>query len=254
MTAFVALLRAVDVGGTGTLPMAGLRAMCGRAGARVATDIASDNAVLAADMTEDGVAAALGARLDACAGRPVGVLARTAAEMAGGLARNPRSPSPRPTARWRSSCPRLLPTMRWPACGTGPPRRWGSAREVCVACGDTTGRSRLVVPAAEGGTARNMSTLAALARTAGGLRDPALASSVCAARSCASHGPCGSLVGLGRATPRRIPPSDATSSRRLARPIGRWGVTTPTSSTQSDAGRPSDAARPRRHALDGRGA
>jgi uncharacterized protein (DUF1697 family) len=42
MTAFVALLRAVNVGGIGKLPMAELRAMCARAGlGRVSTYIAS---------------------------------------------------------------------------------------------------------------------------------------------------------------------------------------------------------------------
>jgi uncharacterized protein (DUF1697 family) len=42
-------------------------------------------------------------------------------------------------------------------------------REVYVAYGETMGRSRLGIPAAEGGTARNMNTVAALARMASDL-------------------------------------------------------------------------------------
>jgi uncharacterized protein (DUF1697 family) len=46
MTKYIALLRAVNVGGTGTLPMVDLRAMCRDAGfARVETYIASGNVV-----------------------------------------------------------------------------------------------------------------------------------------------------------------------------------------------------------------
>ena len=46
MNAFVALLRAVNVGGTGKLPMAELAAMCEKAGfVKVKTYIASGNVV-----------------------------------------------------------------------------------------------------------------------------------------------------------------------------------------------------------------
>jgi uncharacterized protein (DUF1697 family) len=43
------------------------------------------------------------------------------------------------------------------------------AREVYVAYRETMGRSRLTIPAAEGGTARNMNTVAELVRMAGDL-------------------------------------------------------------------------------------
>ena len=46
MTTFIALLRAINVGGTGKLPMADLRSMCVEAGfAEVETYIASGNVV-----------------------------------------------------------------------------------------------------------------------------------------------------------------------------------------------------------------
>ena len=46
MTTFIALLRAINVGGTGKLPMADLRSMCVEAGfGEVETYIASGNVV-----------------------------------------------------------------------------------------------------------------------------------------------------------------------------------------------------------------
>ena len=53
MPTYIALLRAVNVGGTGKLPMAELKAMCEAAGfERVQTYIASGNAVFEAAGTE----------------------------------------------------------------------------------------------------------------------------------------------------------------------------------------------------------
>lgn len=182
MTAFVALLRAVNVGGTGKLPMAELRAMCGRAGfVQVSTYTASGNAVFAADMTEAEVTAALVAQVEAYAGKPVGVLVRTAAEMADVLARNPF-----PDAPPSRTVAIFLPTPPPPDTLAGVRHRTSEevglgAREVYVAYGETMGRSRLAVPAVEGGTVRNMNTVAELARMAGGLRNPAQAGLVRAA-------------------------------------------------------------------------
>jgi uncharacterized protein (DUF1697 family) len=95
VTAFVALLRAVNVGGTGKLPMTELKAFCEAEGfTKVKTYIASGNVVFEAAMTEAKVKAALEKRLEAYAGKPVGVMARTAAEMAAVLAANPFPDAP----------------------------------------------------------------------------------------------------------------------------------------------------------------
>ena len=52
--AYVALLRAVNVGGTGKLPMSELAAMCEDAGfARVRTYIASGNVVFVSELDEE---------------------------------------------------------------------------------------------------------------------------------------------------------------------------------------------------------
>ena len=90
MTAFVALLRAVNVGGTGKLPMSDLKAMCQDAGfAHVQTYIASGNVVFESKAPESKVKAELEKRLQAYAGKPMGVAVRTAAEMAAVVKANP---------------------------------------------------------------------------------------------------------------------------------------------------------------------
>ena len=90
MAVFIALLRAVNVGGTGKLPMADFKAMCEHAGcAKVRTYIASGNAVFESKRPEADVKAALEARLEEYAGKPVRVLVRTRAEMVAVLKANP---------------------------------------------------------------------------------------------------------------------------------------------------------------------
>ncbi|WP_373490351.1 DUF1697 domain-containing protein [Parasphingorhabdus sp.] len=71
MTTFVALLRAANVGGTGTLPMAQLRELCARAQfTNIRTYIASGNAIFASDLDENEVRAALEEQLENHAGKP----------------------------------------------------------------------------------------------------------------------------------------------------------------------------------------
>ena len=82
MTAYVALLRAVNVAGTGKLPMADLRAMAQNLGfANVRTFIASGNLLFDRELSEADVKAVLEAKLKVFAGKPVPVFVRTAAEM-----------------------------------------------------------------------------------------------------------------------------------------------------------------------------
>jgi uncharacterized protein (DUF1697 family) len=90
MTSYVALLRAVNVGGTGKLPMAELKMMgeaCGFANIR--TYIASGNLLFESAMDEAAVKAALEVKLAGRAGRVVEVFVRTHAELAAIVAANP---------------------------------------------------------------------------------------------------------------------------------------------------------------------
>src|SRR5215475_3406275 len=83
---YVALLRAVNVGGTGKLARADLKAMCLEAGfADVETYIASGNVVFQAKMSAVEVKAALAERLREADGKSVGVRDRPADEMAARL-------------------------------------------------------------------------------------------------------------------------------------------------------------------------
>ena len=167
MHAYVALLRAVNVGGTGKLPMSDLKALCERAGLlKVRTYIASGNVVFASRMSEAEVKRALEPALEAYAGKPVGVLVRTGAEMARVVADNPfpdASPS-RTVAIFLDEPPPRDAAER--ATGmAGEEIRLGG-REIYVHYGDGMGRSRLKIPAAVAGTARNINTVTRLAEMA----------------------------------------------------------------------------------------
>ncbi len=95
MTSYVALLRAVNVGGTGKLPMADLRSLCCDLGfARVETYIASGNVVFASKAPAARVKSDLEARLLDYAGKRVDVVVRTASEMQAVLEANPFPKAP----------------------------------------------------------------------------------------------------------------------------------------------------------------
>ncbi|WP_419808790.1 DUF1697 domain-containing protein [Sphingomonas sp.] len=95
MPSYVALLRAVNVGGTGKLPMAELAAMAVALGfAQVRTYIASGNLLFETALDEPSVKALLEARLESYAGKPVGVMVRRAAEMAAVRDANPFPDAP----------------------------------------------------------------------------------------------------------------------------------------------------------------
>ena len=169
MPVFIALLRAINVGGTGRLAMSDLRSLCEKAGFRnVRTYIASGNVVAERDGAEASAKAALEAELRAYADKPVGVIVRTAAEMAKVVANNPfpdRAASQTVAIFLDLAPPRdILKDIKGQA---NEELRLG-AREIYVHYPDGIGRSKLRISAAEGGTARNMNTLAKLAAMAAG--------------------------------------------------------------------------------------
>jgi uncharacterized protein (DUF1697 family) len=167
VTAYVALLRAVNVGGTGKLPMTELVAMCEACGfARVRTYIASGNAVFDFKGSASDVKARLDARLAAYAGKPVGVMVRTAAEMREVLNANPfpGAAQNRVVAIFLDAPPPA--DARAQATGQGNEELQLGAREIYVHYGDGMANSKLKIPAAKAGTARNMNTVAKLAAMA----------------------------------------------------------------------------------------
>ncbi len=167
MTAFVALLRAVNVGGTGKLPMTELKAMCEELGfGAVRTYIASGNVVFTSRKSESAIKAALEKRLHVYAGAPVGVLVRTAAEMAQVAADNPfPKMAPNRTVAIFLDKPPPADVLAGVRGQKDEEIRLGH-REIYVHYGDGMGSSKLAIPAAKTGTARNMNTIATLAKMA----------------------------------------------------------------------------------------
>lgn len=167
MTKYIALLRAVNVGGTGKLPMADLRAMCSDAGfARVETYIASGNVVFESKAAPSRVKAELEARLHAYAGKPVGVVLRSAPEMMAVLKANP-FPEAEPKYTYAIFLDhRPLRNALDHAVGQSDEQMRLGDREIFVHYGSGMGRSKLRIPAARIGTARNMNTVAKLAEIA----------------------------------------------------------------------------------------
>jgi len=167
MTAFIALLRAVNVGGTGKLPMTELAAMCEAAGHRgVKTYIASGNVVFTSGKSEAAVKADLEKRLADYAGKPVGVVVRTAAEMAAVRDANPfpDGPGNRTVAIFLDAAPPADALEK--AAGVQNEQMALGQREIYVLYDDGMGDSKLRIPAAKAGTARNMNTVAKLAAMA----------------------------------------------------------------------------------------
>jgi uncharacterized protein (DUF1697 family) len=169
MRTFVALLRAVNVGGTGKLAMADLVKICEKAGFRgVTTYIQSGNVVLDADADaeESDVKATLEAAIGKKLGKPVGVIVRRPAELERVLADNPfpGAPPAKVIVMFydRKLSARATADVTVPAgeelCIHG--------RELYVHYPDGQGRSKLKIPLAAEATGRNLNTLAKLAAIA----------------------------------------------------------------------------------------
>jgi uncharacterized protein (DUF1697 family) len=168
MTRYVALLRAVNVGGTGKLSMADLKTLCAEAGfADVETYIASGNVVFDSAAKADAVKAKLEKALHAYAKKPVGVIIRTAAELADILKHNPfakEKPNYTYVIFLDAKPPRNALDK---ATGRTNEKMQLGKQEIYVTYPDGMGRSKLKIPAAKAGTARNLNTVAALVAMAG---------------------------------------------------------------------------------------
>ena len=167
LAGYVALLRAVNVGGTGKLPMTTLAQMCVTAGfKKVKTYIASGNVVLQSGGSEDEVRSALENQLHAYAGKNVGVIVRTAVEMADTLARNPfvDSPGNRVMALFVDGALPVDPLDGVTGIKNEQVRM--GERELFVLYPDGMADTRLRIPSEKHGTKRNMNTVAKLAEMA----------------------------------------------------------------------------------------
>jgi uncharacterized protein (DUF1697 family) len=163
MAKFVALLRAVNVGGTGKLAMTELKSICAHAGFdNVQTYIASGNVVLESNGTAARVRSELESRLRDHTGRAIEVFVRTAAEMSSVLRGNPfpkADPSKTYVFFLNNKPPRDAATQVLRQVDEA--IRAGS-RELYVYYPLGMGQSKMAIPAASGGTARNMNTVGKL--------------------------------------------------------------------------------------------
>jgi uncharacterized protein (DUF1697 family) len=167
MAVYVALLRAVNVGGTGKLPMSDLRAMCEAIGFDdVRTYIQSGNVVFRTDRTSDAAREELEGLLGDRLGKPVGVIMRDAQALRDALARNPfPDAAPNKVAVLfldLAPTPDVIETAKGRAdeeIAVGP-------REIFIHFPSGMGRSRLRLAAMDHGTARNLNTVAKLAEMA----------------------------------------------------------------------------------------
>ena len=173
MTVYVALLRAINVGGSGKLPMKTLAALCTGLGfADVRTYIQSGNVVFASRKGEAAVQKALEGALTEALGKDADVAVRTAAEMAAVVKGNPFPKAPPAKVGVAFLGKKVTKAMRETVVIPGKEEVVHGAREVYIHFPDGMGRSKLKLPKAWGpATVRNVNTvgkLAAMAAEVGG--------------------------------------------------------------------------------------
>lgn len=168
---YVALLRAVNVGGTGKLPMADLKDICTQAGFGSAkTYIASGNVVFTSDRGEADIRKELEARIAGHTGQSIRVLVRTAAEVADVARRNPFRSAPGNQVMALFTDEPVPGKPEEIAAGLANERIAPGRRELYIHYPDGMGRSRLRLPTEKSGTARNMNTVIKLALMAKALK------------------------------------------------------------------------------------
>lgn len=164
MTAWVALLRAVNVGGTGKIEMARLRkALETTELEQVRTYIASGNVVFAGPDDEAAVRRILADAITAEFGGAPDINMRTGEDMAEVLARNPfpDAPGNRVIVLF-CDAPTEVGNLRHQQ----DEQVQASGREIFAFYPEGQGQSKLVIPAAKQGTGRNINTVAKLAEMA----------------------------------------------------------------------------------------
>lgn len=164
MKAYAALLRAINVGGTGKLPMAELRELCAGCGfTDVSTYIQSGNVVFRSKLSERGVKRALEQALAKKMGKPFGALIRTGAELEAVLGDNPfpKAPPAQLLVLFLDAPPPAdcLDKIVIP----GREELALRGRELFIFFPDGMGRSKLKVPLQKVCTGRNLNTVRKLA-------------------------------------------------------------------------------------------
>jgi uncharacterized protein (DUF1697 family) len=161
---FVALLRAVNVGGTGKLAMQDLCALCTKAGfADAKTYIQTGNVVFKSALAGDKVRAALERALAAHMGKPVDVIVRDAPELRRVLEANPfAKEDPAKVIVLFCATPVAKDVIK-DVVAPGGEKVVAGRQEVYIHYPEGMGRSKLKLPKSIGvATARNINTVARL--------------------------------------------------------------------------------------------
>ena len=172
MTVYVALLRAINVGGTGKLPMAELKAVCEKLGfSNVKTYIQSGNVLFRADEAEADVEQKLDDALGKLLGKKPGVMLRSRKELEA-IAANSPFPNAKPNYLLVSFLPEAAPDDALDRM-VAPDGEEAvlAGREIYVHFPIGSGKSKLKLPALKPGTTRNLNTVRKLAEMAGAMED-----------------------------------------------------------------------------------
>jgi uncharacterized protein (DUF1697 family) len=167
VTSYVALLRGINLMGGTVLRMADLKAIAEELGLEQRrTFIASGNLLFTSSKSEPAIKTALEAAVKKHMSRDVGVMVRTAKEMAAAVAANPFADEPgnKVVAIFLDDAP---PRDALAAAKNVADERMAlGAREIYVHYPSGQGRSKLKIPAAAAGTARNMNSVRKMAELA----------------------------------------------------------------------------------------
>jgi len=170
VTAYVSLVRAVNVSGTGKLPKEDLLAMGEACGfKRVRTFINSGNLLFASDLAESAVKLRIQEKLADHFGKAFPAYVRSATEMAEAAARNP-FPDDKPStvmAHFIDEAP--AQAMIDEARDVQGERLALGPRLIYIAYGSGIADSKLKMPALNQGTARNMNSVAKIAELLAGM-------------------------------------------------------------------------------------
>ena len=164
MTTFIALLRAINVSGTGMLPMKQLTEMCIELGfGNPRTYIQSGNVVFTSKLTEKAAQARLEQALLTRMGKKIDVFIRTAAELRAVLDANPfREQPPAKVAVFFLSDP-VAKNWSDDVIAPGGDQVQIGRREIYVYYPNGMGRSKLKLPPMAGpATVRNINTVSKL--------------------------------------------------------------------------------------------
>jgi uncharacterized protein (DUF1697 family) len=167
MAVYVALLRAVNVGGTGSLPMTELKAICEELGfADAKTYIQSGNVLFRSDEAEKVIEEKLDAALGRTMGKRPGVMVRGRKELDAIVANVP-FPQAKPNFLLVYFLPEATASdaLEKMVAPDGEEAKL-AGREIYVHYPNGSGRSKLKLPALKLGTSRNLNTVRKLAEMA----------------------------------------------------------------------------------------